>query len=633
MPDLKYEFEDLGSGRDDGFNESPSSNFLEDSRQSLAREALQNILDAKDETVQGPAIAKFELLKKRAQDIPNPDQLKSIFEACGDYYPQQNIRKFYGDAVSKIASNSNIKILKIGDYSTTGLSGVPSDENYRQSNFYCFARSEGSTNKGETSGGSWGLGKAAFYNLSGFKTIFYSSIFAGDEYVFGGLLDLSTHEYNNKKKQGGGSFGVENQEPVRDEAVIPDMFRRTEKKQGTDIYIVDFDDTGSWNRQMTIKILYNFWKAIEDGLLEVNIDNKIIDKNNLSTVLADTFDSTKPDTLRRPNPFPYYWAYKEQKETPFCEKMPVLGNLKMYYSFNNDYQNKIQFIRNNGMVIMPKKFDFPQRYAAVFVCESPEGNMMLRKMENPQHTDWKASFVKPGESEEVVKAAKAAEEEIHQFVKDFQNKIGETISVEETDIPEMEDILGIENPDEFAGFDNSMENSGLGDPIDEETAIKSAGEIKEIIRPEGRSSVTIPISTIGHKGSNGPLIDGHRGRRGHGGRGEEDPSGNEVVLKNADFRAFAIKTPGGEMKYFIKLNLKDNKKFDLTTGWCTENGVDYDSPVVSKAEDESGNTLPVEGNTIKNISPDEKGRVQLALFFQSNEKYAIGLKIKYENIK
>lgn len=632
MADLNYEFEDLGHGRDDGFNAPPGSNFLEDPRQSLAREAIQNILDAKDENVEGPAIAKFELLKIKAKEIPNPDQLKSIFQACQEYYRDPNVKKFYGDAIDKITKNEFIKILKISDYNTQGLSGDPNDPKYLESNFYCFAKTEGSTNKGETSGGSWGLGKASFYNLSGFRTLFYSSIFDTDKYVFGGLLDLNTHIFNDKKKQGSGSFGLKNQEPVRTKNQIPYMFRRLDEKQGTDIYVVDFDDSGFWKKLMTTKILYNFWKAIQDGLLEVQIEDIIVNKDNLGKSLTGIFDTYKPDTKTRPNPFPYLWAYTEHKEKPYMKKTTILGDLKMYYSFNNDFQNKIQFVRNNGMVVMNKVFAFPQKFAAVFVCESREGNIILRKMENAPHNDWKASYVKPGESDQVKRMAEAAEVELRDFVSDFMGEIGKTISVEESEIPEMEDMLGIENPDEFAGFDTSMENSGFGEPTDEETALRATGDIHEIEKLERRTVVTIPVSTMGVKGKNGVLIrEGGHGH-GHGYGGNENHSGEEVVLKNADFRSFATKSKNGEWKYNINLDLQEYKKLDLILGWGTESGIDYNSPIISGAEEISGKSLITNGNIIHNIVTDNEGKVKLIVYFESNEKYSLGLKAKYENI-
>lgn len=77
-----YEFAEQGSSDDDGFNDGGTTQFDHDIPRSVARESIQNILDARDKNLKKPAVAKFDLLHINPKDVLGYRQFLKILKAC-----------------------------------------------------------------------------------------------------------------------------------------------------------------------------------------------------------------------------------------------------------------------------------------------------------------------------------------------------------------------------------------------------------------------------------------------------------------------------------------------------------------------------------------------------------------------
>ncbi len=170
-----YEFAEQGSSDDDGFNDGGTTQFDHDIPRSVARESIQNILDARDKNLKKPAVAKFDLLHINPKDVLGHRQFLKILKACvksSRDNPQSG--RFFSGAVQHLESDREIPVLRISDFNTVGLTGNDEDPmgNYRN-----FLKAAGSTNKIGGTGGSFGLGKGAFTAASSFRTIFVASRF------------------------------------------------------------------------------------------------------------------------------------------------------------------------------------------------------------------------------------------------------------------------------------------------------------------------------------------------------------------------------------------------------------------------------------------------------------------------
>lgn len=84
----------------------------------------------------------------------------------------QKTTRFFDKAID-VFNQDFIDVLRISDFNTTGLTGSDKDYNSAWQNL---VKSSGVSNKGGTSGGSFGIGKSAPFACSDLRTVFYSTI-------------------------------------------------------------------------------------------------------------------------------------------------------------------------------------------------------------------------------------------------------------------------------------------------------------------------------------------------------------------------------------------------------------------------------------------------------------------------
>ena len=375
MDDLNFEFAPTGGGDVTGLNDPVTTTFKGNISWTLARESIQNIIDAHDPNLSLPARALYQLEQMKATDLPKLNQLNEILTACRDHNRRDpDAYKFYEAAIYKIQHDSFIKILKVSDYNTVGLTGADDDES---GNYFSLMKAVGSTSKSETEGGSFGLGKGAYYAASSFRTIFVSSVYENDKHVFQGKSRLVSFKKDDIWMQGNGSYGLKGQRPVREKRFIPFHFQRDDR--GTDIYIIGFEDD-KWEQQMVKSVLNFFWYSIVQEVVEITVGNTTISSDNLETLLEKYFDKKQADKDDEPNPWPYYLAYTDINHKIYQEKLENLGKVQLFLLQNDNYPKKVAYIRKTGMLIQKKGFGSINAYAGLFVCDDEDGNKILRKM-------------------------------------------------------------------------------------------------------------------------------------------------------------------------------------------------------------------------------------------------------------
>ena len=80
MAEYKWHFGNNNDGDEEGFNDNNIIWFEKDRHRFVAREGIQNILDAKDEDKKGePVVAEFKLIKVPLVDaIPDVERYRQI---------------------------------------------------------------------------------------------------------------------------------------------------------------------------------------------------------------------------------------------------------------------------------------------------------------------------------------------------------------------------------------------------------------------------------------------------------------------------------------------------------------------------------------------------------------------------
>src|SRR3989344_4242233 len=435
-------FDDLRGSMASGPNAGPTVEFRGNPSYYIAREALQNIMDAHDENSAKPAEAEFSVVSMPAKNLPGAEHLGEVLAACALYLRQKGAIDTaieFEKSAKKISQNISIKVLRISDYNTVGMT---------EENWFRFAESVGFSNKQSGSGGSFGLGKGAYYVSSGFLSLFISSIASKNSYVFAGKSIVTTFEHKGIKKQNNGTYGIGEQHPIRDCAAItadfvkhfPDVFGRS--RTGTDFLIPDFIGDENWESELVKSILRYFWLPIIMGKLVVKVqDGEVISADTIEHLLHKYFSKTpfQWDNTDAPNPLPLYYAYC--RATPIEPELKYLGKVRLYLLPADGYPNRVALIRKPGMVVDCIKKNSMNRYAAVFICDNKEGNSLLREMENQEHNEWKWENAK---TEENRAKAKKAYLEMETFIKDELQKLSTSKEERYLSIEGLEDFISME---------------------------------------------------------------------------------------------------------------------------------------------------------------------------------------------
>ena len=73
---------------------------------------------------------------------------------------------------------------------------------------------------------------------------------------------------------------------------------------------------------------------------------------------------------------------------PFTKVMDELGEVRLYVHRDKHAPNRVAYMRRPRILVFDKGNNALSGYAAVFLCENPEGNDFLATMEDLAHTRW-----------------------------------------------------------------------------------------------------------------------------------------------------------------------------------------------------------------------------------------------------
>ena len=379
-------FPELRGGPVQGLNDAGVENFQGAIDTYLSRECGQNTGDALRGGVE-TARLEFQRMTISRNDIPCFERLERTLQAALEHWgDKEKERKFFEQAVN-LAAEDSVSVLKISDYGTTGLTGDDMDEKGR---WFALVKSQGVSNKGDTAGGSFGIGKSSPFAASRFRTVFYGTRTEGGAVALQGVSRLVTHRNEEGHLTQGVGFigeydpaGGEAGDPVfraiRREAEMPIVFRRTQP--GTDIWVVGYRSGERWEEDLIRSILVNFWPAIYRGSIEFKVGDQPIIKDNLQDLIASRAGSEEFDAQH------YYNSILNQ---PATKKLRHVGQCELYLTTSSQtLPKRICMSRKSGMRI----YDYAPRscrvpFSGLFICADDAGNKLLRQLEPPKHDTW-----------------------------------------------------------------------------------------------------------------------------------------------------------------------------------------------------------------------------------------------------
>lgn len=390
---IGWRFPILDGGNEQGFNNSGIETFNgSEMYDNLAREICQNSLDAKDDEVEGPVIVKFTTEDIEISTNEAVTGLLDIIRKCEEYWRgrEDDKLRYFFDTVKKIREGNTICVLRIADYHTRGLEGAKADKNDK-SPWRGLTHSDGVSYKNEDSGGSYGIGKNAPFVCSQIRTVFYNTYAKDGGKAFQGISRLMTH-YNEKGEEtiGTGHFlNCDKKGPIfeNDICKFRDMFKRD--KYGTDVIVVGFDKTETWQDAIEKAIIKNFFLAIYEKKLIVYVDNRVIDSQGLRAIFEKHIAGDK-------SIFDYKALFEARiSEDHIEEKGSIMekDDVELFVRLDETYNRKVVELRNTGMVIRIRGKNVPKPYAAVMVVRGKSLNKLLKAMEPPKHDKWDPDII------------------------------------------------------------------------------------------------------------------------------------------------------------------------------------------------------------------------------------------------
>lgn len=493
---MHLQFPELGGGPVQGLNDAGVENFQGAIDVYLSRECGQNSGDAHAPGVE-TVLLEFQRLEIAASSIPGFEQLKETLKSCLEKWGGKPKEREFFETALKVADAKTISVLKISDEGTTGLTGDDDEDTGR---WFALVKSQGVSNKENTAGGSFGIGKSSPFAASRFRTVFYGTKTAEGDVALQGVSRLVTHKNGAGKLTQGVGFigdfdahGADGDEPLfkalRDPAKIPPAFLRS--KVGTDIWVIGYRSGEEWQGDLVRSLLTNFWPAVARGQLRFRVGDQEIDRENIEALIQKH---------RQSEEFDAHHFFKAMSGQPIRKKLKHVGDCELFLTTDGDaLPRRICMARASGMRI----YDYAPRacrvpFSGLFICTDDKGNRLLRNLEPPKHDTWDAKRVEGSDG-------KAALNEIKGWIRDEVKKLNPLFTGNSF------------NENELAKYLEDMESDG-----DTELAADSSDATKEESlesKPKPDEIAPLPVKARPVSVKQGKLPEGGFGTDGDDGKG------------------------------------------------------------------------------------------------------------------
>lgn len=563
---LSWNFVSTGGGDTDGLNNSMIEHFTGNYNYFLAREIIQNSLDAKVKGITSnlPVKVTFKLEYLSKSQFPGCEQLIKTIEAAKQFWKQYHKETIdFLDNAKKCLESNDIPCLRISDFNTTGLNGNDDD---MQGGWFNLVRSTGASSKRGGEGGSFGIGKGAPFAASDVRTVFYSTKNEKQISIFQGKAELvSFKDEKNDVKRGVASFGM-GQTSVREPALIPNGFWR--QIQGTDIIVAGYKVTPDWIEDLLKSILRNFWYAIHNKDLEVEVEEYSIGYQNLSEYLVKYFVNEPFKDYVEPtgNPLQYYLAVTQGEELGKNKRLKILGECKFYFKIVESHMNYVAMLRRSHMVIYSRRFNFPGNFAGVFICDNDRGNLALRKLEPPAHDKWDPKRNKEN--------GEAIMNEITIFIRACLDSVKDKQSFGILEIPELQKYLPYDEGDDSGDGKGTSTYTGREGKEETSKLIQRSEKLNtKIVIDPYKVSVLNEKDTFGDDDGSGGANNG-KGRGGKNGTGRGAGVKKSKKIKEFHSRSFVIGKINENFIYRIVVQSAKDQRCNISVKAVGEEGAE-----------------------------------------------------------
>jgi hypothetical protein len=420
----KWSFPLNQNGPIQGFNDQGIEYFLGNPIESLAKEIIQNSIDAGIDDIDRPVKVVFNMFYLKTSDLPQIDSLKEFYRKAILSWPKDDNVVAFCERALEILNAKEIQCLRISDFNTRGITGSLIQN--QSSAWFNLTKGSGSTEKIGTAGGSKGIGKNASFANSQLRLVFYSTNDSEGTQATQGLLKLVSlkglsSKSANEQTVGPIYFGNENEHtPLATYHSIDVGFERKSSDYGSDIFIIGFSpNSENWDIKIIEKTLLNFMYAIHLNRLEVQVQGFTLSQKTYLSFL---------DEYKHKKAYKDIHSMAAVLNSPHTIstslEIPELGNyeVKVLKMNENEASKKCWYIRKPWMMITNVKPSYLPLlpFTSLVIIKNDKLNNYLRKLESAKHDSWeieragslqnknKAEFVLKNITQNIVEAIKRA---------------------------------------------------------------------------------------------------------------------------------------------------------------------------------------------------------------------------------
>lgn len=571
-------FAPLGGGEEVGFNDGGIDLFKSTKVRSVAREVVQNSLDAAAD-LDRPVRVVVEPVKILEADAEDLFAISETMEACLGESKRAEEQKFFQRSLDLLESGE-MPALLFHDQNTTGLIGpLEGSGPWR-----ALTRSAGVTNKSNGGLGSFGHGARAPFALSGLRTVLYLTQIetdSGYERRAVGRSVLMSHTKDGARMQAVGFFGKGSEATPLVNGDIPewlDKLRPASLGHGTTLVVLDVRGS-DFKERFEYEIIRSYALALEANHLEVDVLGEQIDSHNLRDTWIRVLNSIGNDSAA----FELDQIDRDIVSTILDPDKELkletsLGECLLRFTSNNPPKRRVVSVaRGGGMLITSKPeflkvFQGLQYFSCVVWVRDKNGSSTLSKLENPNHNDFSKDWL-PEEATDQDK------NEVWDKYRDFTSSVREVLK----------QLFEIETSDTFESDLLQDLFDGLDRP--EEASSGSARVVKVIQRKRQNNQ-----KGEAGRGSSGPAVPakGPGKTKKPGPRRIIDISGKQVSLDGwkpvGSLSAKCRIRPLGGSKYDLEASFDSAPSSDVGIVFCAV-GANNDAVSVSGLQElEAGKT-------------------------------------------
>ena len=391
MINKKWSFASYNNAGDDGLNDAGIETFSGKAQEANIREVIQNSVDQRVSESK-PVIVEFDDFYIEPQEFPGCNQFCDILEKCiASANDNEDVKRFFTQ--SKSIMKKKIHVLRISDFNTTGLDGAEDDD--RNKSWHALIKSKGQSNKNMDSGGSFGIGKSAPFSCSNLRTVFYGSKVDNIESYIG-VARLISFDQENDLTMGTGYYSDSNFKAILEPFHLGN-FQRTEN--GTDIFIMGYDDGDDLKQTIIQATLKNFFITIHKKLLVVKYKDIEINNENLGHYISSLTDDKDDYALKvyydllNANPTTDDPNVKKiiLKSEDYGDKFGIKdGEATLLLKRGEDLNKRILMTRKQGMsLFLQDRISGSISFTGILLIEGNEMNRIFKNMEVPSHDAWK----------------------------------------------------------------------------------------------------------------------------------------------------------------------------------------------------------------------------------------------------